>query len=164
MKKFSLSVIAMTTLFSAGIAQAGDVKLNGHVKPVCEIRGLTSSIVDFGDVSVIEQTGSVPNLTFQCNDYDGAKVTMISAEGGLESDDAEDLSLSYEAVLTIGNDIKTFNAPGGYNTNNHTETYTLSGSPDLAAGMAGKIDLKTTEAAMWSGGYSDTLTVAITAQ
>ncbi|MDC4167914.1 hypothetical protein LDP52_04140 [Photobacterium damselae] len=164
MKKFSLSVIAMTTLFSAGMAQAGDVKLNGHVAPVCEISGLTSAIVDFGDVSTAQKTGSVSGLTFKCNDYDGATVTMISAEGGLESDDAEDVALSYDAVLTIGNNVNTFNAPGGFNTNNYTETYSLSGSATLAAGIAGQIELTTTAAAPWAGGYSDTLTVAITAQ
>ncbi|AZG36671.1 MULTISPECIES: hypothetical protein [Shewanella] len=161
MRKITLVAASLTALF-ASTANAGDVQLVGYVPAVCEVSGLNTQLRDFGNVSGSANAANI-GLTVECNDADGATIQMISAEGGLESDDAEDQSLPYTATLAIGAypDL-VLNAPGGVGTNgaNVDASYSATG---LLGGAAGVLSFMTPGGATWSGGYSDTLTVQIDA-
>jgi hypothetical protein len=161
MRKITLVAASLTALF-ASTANAGDVQLVGFVAPVCQVSGLNSQLRDFGDVSASATAANLA-LNVECNDADGATIQMISAEGGLESDDAEDQSLPYTATLAIGAYAPLIlNAPGGVGTNgfNVDASYSATG---LLGGAAATLSFMTPGGASWSGGYSDTLTVQINA-
>tara|TARA_R110001583_G_scaffold52393_5_gene162825 strand:- start:7578 stop:8069 length:492 start_codon:yes stop_codon:yes gene_type:complete len=161
MKNYTLVAVSLTALF-ASTANAGDVQLVGYVPAVCEVTGLNTQLNDFGNLSVANSASDIV-FNVECNDADGSTIQMISAEGGLESDDAEDQSLPYTATLAIGTfpDL-VLNAPGGFGTNgaNVDAPYGASG---LLGGAAATLSFSTPGNAVWSGGYSDTLTVQIDA-
>ncbi|EPH5595658.1 hypothetical protein J4H39_23040 [Vibrio alginolyticus] len=164
MKKLTLCAAAVTAIFGANAyAAPGDVQLVGYVSPVCEVTGLATQLIDFGNVSTI-QSVSVGGLELKCNDADGATVTMTSAEGGLESDDNEDFALKYDATFNPAGGLASFtlNAPGGPGLNDVSASQSYGGSGNLATGVGASIDIVTTETSPWAGGYSDTLTVNIT--
>ncbi|PFG58202.1 hypothetical protein ATG66_0743 [Vibrio sp. ES.051] len=163
MKKLTLCAAAVTAIFGTQVhAAPGDVQLVGFVSPVCEVTGLSTQLIDFGNVSQIQNI-SVGGLSMKCNDVDGATVTLTSAEGGLESDDNEDFALKYDATFNpSGLPSFTLNAPGGPGLNDVSVSNAYGGSGSLATGVAATIDIATTETSPWAGGYSDTLTVNIT--
>lgn len=165
MKKLTLYVATVTAIFGAQVQAApGDVQLVGFVSPICEVTGLSTQLMDFGDVSQIQDL-SVSGLNMKCNDVDGATVTLTSAEGGLESDDSEDYALKYDATFTPSDAsfaAFTLNAPGGPGQNDVSVSNSYAGSSALATGFAASIKIITTETSPWAGGYSDTLTVNIT--
>jgi len=163
MRNFTIVTLSLTALF-ASAANAGDVQLVGYVPAVCEVTGLNTQLNDFGDVSGLAGT-TASDITFnvECNDADGSTIQMISAEGGLESDDAEDVSLAYTATLAIASypDL-VLSAPGGIGTNGFNVAAAY-GTTGLVNGTAATLSFSTPGAAVWSGGYSDTLTVQIDA-
>ncbi|ARP40237.1 MULTISPECIES: hypothetical protein [Vibrio] len=164
MKKLTLYAATVTAIFGAQVQAApGDVQLVGFVSPVCEVTGLSTQLMDFGNVSQIQNL-SVSGLNMKCNDVDGATVTLTSAEGGLESDDSEDYALTYDATFNPAGGLAPFtlNAPGGPGQNDVSVSNSYGGSGTLATGVAASIDIVTTETSPWAGGYSDTLTVNIT--
>ncbi|UPR37236.1 hypothetical protein ITG09_18560 [Vibrio cyclitrophicus] len=163
MKKLTLYAATVTAIFGAQAQAApGDVQLVGFVSPVCEVTGLSTQLMDFGNVSQIQNL-SVSGLNMKCNDVDGATVTLTSAEGGLESDDSEDYALTYDATFNpSGLTPFTLNAPGGPGLNDVSVSNSYAGSGALATGVTASIDIVTTETSPWAGGYSDTLTVNIT--
>lgn len=164
MKKLTLSAAIATAIFGVQAhAGPGDVQLVGFVTPICEVTGLSTQLIDFGDVSQIQNV-SVSGLNMKCNDVDGATVTLTSSEGGLESDDDEDFALKYDATFNPGGGLSSFtlNAPGGPGLNDVSATQSYAGSGSLATGIGASIDIATTETSPWAGGYSDTLTVNIT--
>ncbi|MEZ9536812.1 hypothetical protein AB4160_01250 [Shewanella sp. 10N.286.51.B8] len=162
MRKITLIAASLTALF-ASTANAGDVQLVGFVPAVCEVTGLNTQLNDFGNLQGAN-TASDIDFNVECNDVDGANIEMISAEGGLESDDAEDQSMPYTATLAIvgySSDL-VLNAPGGMGTNgaNINQDYSAGG---LLGGASATLSFSTPGGASWSGGYSDTLTVQINA-
>lgn len=164
MKKLTMCAAAVTVVLSSQVSAApGDVQLVGFVSPVCEVSGLFTQLLDFGSVVSSGQSVST-NIGLQCNDVDGATVTMTSAEGGLESDDDEDFALTYDATFAPGGGLSSFtlSAPGGPGLNNVSADHSYGGSSTLAAGTTGTLSVVTTEGSPWAGGYSDTLTVNIT--
>lgn len=164
MKKLTLSAAAVAAIFGAQVQAApGDVHLVGSVAPICEVTGLSTQLVDFGNVSQLQNI-SLSGLSMKCNDVDGATVTMTSSEGGLESDDKEDFALKYNATFTPDGGLPPFtlNAPGGPGLNDVSATQSYGGSIALATGVGASIDIATTQTSPWAGGYSDTLTVNIT--
>lgn len=163
MKKLTLYVATVTAIFGAQVQAApGDVQLVGFVSPICEVTGLSTQLMDFGDVSQIQNL-SVSGLNMKCNDVDGATVTLTSAEGGLESDDSEDYALKYDAIFKpTGLADLTLNAPGGPGQNDVSVSNSYAGSSALSTGVAAIINIVTTETSPWAGGYSDTLTINIT--
>lgn len=163
MKKLTMCAAAVAVL-CASQANAGpdDVQLVGFVAPVCEVTGLNTQLMDFGLVNVSGKTVST-TFNMKCNDVNGAKVTMTSAEGGLESDDAEDVSLAYDASFTpSGLGTLLLDAPGGFGTNDYSKVKTYAGSSALASGITGTLKVVTKGSSPWAGGYSDTLTVNVT--
>lgn len=164
MKKLTMCAAAVTVILSSQAnASPGDVQLVGFVSPVCEVTGLFTQALDFGSVVSSGQSVST-SIDLQCNDADGATVTMTSAEGGLESDDLEDFALTYTATFTPSGGLPSFSlfAPGGPGLNNVSESLSYGGSSALASGVSGTLSVMTTEGSPWAGGYSDTLTVNIT--
>ncbi|CUB03305.1 hypothetical protein [Marinomonas fungiae] len=164
MKKLTLSAAAVAAIFGAQVQAApGDVQLVGFVSPICEVTGLSTQLVDFGNVSQIQNV-SLSGLNMRCNDADGATVTLTSSEGGLESDDNEDFALKYDATFTPSGGLPSFtlNAPGGPGQNDVSVAQPYGGSSALASGVGASINIATTETSPWAGGYSDTLTVNIT--
>ncbi|MDO6639339.1 hypothetical protein Q4557_05115 [Shewanella sp. 5_MG-2023] len=162
MRKITLIAASLTALF-ASTANAGDVQLVGFVPAVCEVTGLNTQLNDFGN---LQGANTASDIVFgvECNDVDGANIEMISAEGGLESDDDEDESMPYTATLAIvgySSDL-VFNVPGGMGTNgaNVNQDYSAGG---LLGGASATLSFSTPGGASWSGGYSDTLTVQINA-
>lgn len=163
MKKLSLCPAAVTAIFaSQANAGPGDVQLVGFVSPTCEVQGLATQLLDFGNVTNPGQNVSI-GMFFLCNDVDGATVTLTSAEGGLESDDAEDVALAYDATFNpAGLGSFTMNAPGGFATNNFSQSNSYPGSSLLAGGVPATLSVTTVGSSIWAGGYSDTLTVNVT--
>ncbi len=165
MKKLTLYAATVTALFGAQVQAApGDVKLVGSVSPICELTGISTQHMDFGDVST-QQTVTIDQLQMKCNDVDGATVTLTSAEGGLESDDNEDYALKYDAIFKPDHpDYTSFtlNAPGGPGENDVSASKIYGGSRDLAVGIRASLEINTTQSSPWAGGYSDTITINIT--
>ncbi|MGB5865219.1 MAG: hypothetical protein WBG95_13080 [Sulfitobacter sp.] len=142
-------------------AQVGGGKMNGVVAPVCEVSDLFASI-SFPSMTAGSEIND--GLSLQCNDGDGAEVTLTSSEGGMESDDNEDLEIEYTATLTSA----ALAAPlvldttGAFN-NDVSASATISGSEALANGISGNLNVTLNESAVWAGGYADTITVQLTA-
>ncbi|MBV7266289.1 hypothetical protein [Erythrobacter ani] len=145
-------------------AQAGGTQITGVVPPVCEVQDGFAAFV-FPSMTAGETI--TDNLTLKCNDADGAEVTLISSEGGMESDDQEDLEIEYTATLTSdaidGGSLSLVLPVGVQGDNDASATGFASGGLDLASGVAGVLEVELTETAVWAGGYSDTITVQLTA-
>ena len=155
---------ASFALFGATQAMAVDTTMNGAVPEVCEISGL-DNFLQFSSMTS-GQTVSDNDLIIQCNDADGATVELRSAEGGMEADDDEDFALTYDATLSAPGVVGlplVLNAPGGPGLNDVFVTSDVDGSLDLANGVTAAIEVELTETAVFSGGYSDTLSIEITA-
>jgi len=91
-------------------------------------------------------------MTFavQCNGADGATIQMITAEGGLESDDAKDQSIPYKATLVMGNYPNlVLNTPGGVGTNGANVQAAYSAG-ELYNGVNATLSFSTTGGAKWS--------------
>lgn len=162
MKKL-LSIAAPAALLAAAAAIsspafASNAHVSGFVSPVCEVS------IDFEDLYMADNlvagaTVGTP-LSFDCNDTDGATVSMTSSEGGLESDDQEDLEVEYVATLTAGalTLILDTGPAQGNNDVGVDGQLPASGTP-----TAGTLNVVLSETAPWAGGYSDTLSIDITA-
>ncbi len=142
-------------------AQTGGGQMNGVVQPICEVNDLFGSVA-FPSMSAGASIND--DVVLQCNDADGAEVSLTSSEGGMESDDNEDLEIEYTATLTSG----ALAAPlvldttGAFN-NDVSVTATIAGSTALASGVVGNLSVVLNETAIWAGGYSDTITIQLTA-
>jgi len=145
-------------------AQVGGGQMNGVVQPVCEVDDVFASVSFPAMVTGAEINDDV---LLQCNDADGATVSLISSEGGMESDDFEDLEIEYTATLTSGaidGGVLTLDLPlGTQGDNDATATANASGSAALAAGVLGNLNVTLKEDGIYAGGYSDTITIQLTA-
>lgn len=159
MKKLILATVPVA-LFAASAAPAlaGNAVVQGFVSPVCEVSIFDEDLY-LGDNMTAGTMIGTP-LTFNCNDTDGATVSMTSSEGGLESDDQEDLEVEYVATLSAG--ALTLVLDTGPFQGNNDETVDgqlpASGTPTV-----GSLDIVLTDSAPWAGGYSDTISIDIVA-
>ncbi|WP_087021300.1 hypothetical protein [Thaumasiovibrio subtropicus] len=160
MKKLAISTAIMTAMI-AGNAFAAQVKLDGEVASTCEIS--TQDVLAFGDLTQI-QTQTI-EFDVLCNDYDGATISLISTEGGLESSDVEDKVIGYDATFTLGGeDFTLTTGVASYGQNDKTESHDYSSKASLmASGVKASLLAVTKEKAKWAGYYQDQLTVQITA-
>lgn len=161
-KTFILTAVAAAALAVAGGASAQQqTNLGGSVAPICAVANLNPSL-NFASIATGQQVSD--QFDVRCNDVDGATIKLTSAEGHLESDDFEDQGVGYIANLSqgpIGLNL-TLNATSGVNDISNTDN--MPGSFTLAAGVNNANFLATlTGNGVWAGGYSDTLTVDITA-
>ena len=142
-------------------AQVGGGQMVGVVQPVCEVNDLFASIAF---PSMAEGATISDGVTLKCNDADGATVTLTSSEGGMESDDNEDLEIEYLATLTsdaLDADIE-LDTTGAFN-NDISASGNAGGSQALATGVSGTLTVELLDTAIWAGGYSDTITIQLTA-
>lgn len=164
MKKLILAAapVALALGMSAP-AHAANTQVAGFVVEVCEV-SFGSALYDFG-FSMSAGDSISGTVTLQCNDADGATVTVTSTEGGLESDDDEDLEIDYTADITASDGSNAFalsidTDSGVPNQNDQSESAQL---PASGAVYNGTIVMTLNESAPWAGGYSDTLQLAIDA-
>jgi len=163
MKNLTKIALVSASLF-AGVSHASDTQLIGTVEAVCEAEVNGTLLMDFGLDPQAGDTAS-QNVAVRCNDGDGATVELRSAEGGLESDDNEDFSVEYTATLveaSTGINLSLTTSPG-IGLNDEFVDQAIGGSAALAGGVAAALDVTLNDTPVWAGGYSDTLSVEITA-
>jgi len=151
------AIIAATAAISAP-ASAGNAIVQGFVSPVCEVSIFDEDLYLASNMAAGDSIGT--GMEFNCNDADGATVSMTSSEGGLESDDQEDLEVEYVATLTAGALTLVLDTGPFQGNNDETVDGVLpaSGTP-----TAGTLTVVLTDTAPWAGGYSDTISIDITA-
>lgn len=162
-KLFLAGVASLALSVSATSAMSADTQLAGFVTPVCEV-DISSLLLDFG-VDPVSGDTTASDVDVQCNDIDGATVQLRSAEGGLESDDFEDFNVNYTASLVeaaSGIDL-TLVTVGGVGPNDQTAEQVVPGSVALRDGQIAELTVELNGTPTWAGGYSDTLSVEITA-
>lgn len=164
MNKLTVCAVVISGAFATqALAAPTAVQVQAINPSVCEISA-NQLVLDLKNPSV--QNTATTNFTMKCNDRNGATVKMVSAEGGLEADDAlpDDFALAYKATFTPdGLDSLTFTPPGGTGPNNfESEAKSYAGTTDLAGGISATLEVTNTQTAPWSGGYSDTITISIT--
>lgn len=155
-KLIALSVLAT---LSSGAAVAENLNLGGSVESICEV-----SNIDTAHFFPTLAAGNSKNVTFdlQCNDADGATMSLTTSEGHLQNADNENRGVGYTAKLTAEAFDFTLSAEDG--KNDQVASQSKPGSETLAAGgVAGNILLTVTQTPVYSGTYSDTLKLAITA-
>lgn len=164
MKNLTKLALVSASLVAAGISHASDTQLIGTVEAVCEAQVNGTLLMDFGIDPVAGQTES-QGVQVRCNDGDGATVELRSAEGGLESDDNEDFSVEYTATLVeaaSGINLSLTTSPG-VGLNDEFVSQDIGGSASLSGGVIAALDVTLNDTPVWAGGYSDTLSVEITA-
>lgn len=164
MKNLAKLTVISASMFVAGLAQASDTQLIGTVAAVCVAKVESSLLMDFG---IDPQAGDSQDqdVRIRCNDGDGATVELRSAEGGLESDDNEDFSVEYTATLVeaaTGINLSLTTSPG-VGLNDEFVDQAIGGSASLAGGVVAALEVTLEDTPVWAGGYSDTLSVEITA-
>lgn len=152
------AAILAATATLATPALAGNAIVQGFVSPVCEVSIFDEDLYLADNMSAGDTIST--GLSFNCNDADGATVDMASSEGGLESDDQEDLEVEYVATLTAGalSLVLDTGPAQGNNDVSVSGNLAASGTP-----TAGSLDIVLTDSAPWAGGYSDTISIDITA-
>lgn len=157
---FAAPAAILTTMAAiATPAMAGNAIVQGFVSPVCEVNIITEDLYLADNMSAGDSVGT--DLEFSCNDTDGATVSMTTSEGGLESDDQEDLEVEYVATLNAGALALVLDTGlNGQGNNDETVDGQLpaSGTP-----TAGTLSVVLSETAPWAGGYSDTISIDIVA-
>lgn len=157
MKK--LIVISAIAALTSGSALADSINVGGAVQSVCEISN-AGTVMYFPNLT--SGNNSTINFELQCNDVDGATLSLTTAEGHLQNADDEDQGVGYTADLNAGPFSFTLTADDGWNDQSAEQSQ--AGTPGMAAGgVAGSILITVTEEPVWSGTYADTLTLGITA-
>ncbi|MEH6446100.1 MAG: hypothetical protein V7784_19575, partial [Oceanospirillaceae bacterium] len=155
------------TLLASGSIFAGETYLGGSVPEICTVTGMGNAL-DFPDMNA--GTAVTSNVHLQCNDGDGAILKLTSSEGGMESDDREDRSVHYNAVLNHnlpgGPSSLTLTADGipGLGTNDIFVEQSVNGSGMFADGKPATLVVTLEQSARWAGGYSDTLSLDVTSR
>jgi len=164
MKNLTKLSLVAAALVVGGNAQAGETHLTGQVTEVCELIGGALSL-DFG---LNPQMGDEVSTNFgvQCNDGDGATLRVQSSEGGLESDDNEDLSIEYTAVAAVPGTVVSLTTSPGVGLNDEYEEEDIPGGAALAGapGLGGTLTGTLNDTPVFAGGYSDTLSLNLTAK
>jgi hypothetical protein len=157
MKK--LIVLSAIAALSSGSVLADSINVGGAVQSVCEISN-AGTVMYFPNLS--NGDDSVINFELQCNDVDGATLSLTTAEGHLQNADDEDQGVGYTADLNAGP--FSFSLVANDGLNDQSADQSQVGTPAMAAGgVAGTILITVTEEPVWSGTYADTLTLGITA-
>ncbi|NVJ61422.1 MAG: hypothetical protein HWE27_13585 [Gammaproteobacteria bacterium] len=164
MNKLTVCAVVISGAFATQVmANPVAVQITAQNQAVCEVKGSALQLT-VGSAATTDSAAST-QLTMKCNDRQGATVKLISQEGGLESDDAEDFAIAYKATFTPdGLEPLVLDAPGGFGTNNfESAPKSYAGSEALATGIDTTLEVNNTGTAVWAGGYSDTITISITA-
>jgi len=163
MKNLTKLSIVAAALLAASNVNAAETVVGGQVIEICELNVANVSL-DFG---LNPQAGDSVNTNFsiQCNDGDGATLRVQSSEGGLESDDNEDLSIEYTAVASVGATTVTLTTDPGVGTNDQFEEESIAGGAALAGspGLGGNLVVTLLDTPVFAGGYQDTISLNLTA-
>ena len=156
---------ASVALLGATQAMAQSAQMSGFVQPVCEVVGLDTALA-FASMTAGQEVND-DDINIACNDGDGATLVLRSSEGGMESDDNEDLSIEYTAELTSAGipelPLSLTTSPGA-GVNDEFVSVDVLGSPALAiGGVTAALKVTLNDTAAFAGGYSDTISVEITA-
>lgn len=156
-----LSMVA-AAMIVAGNTNAAETVLRGQVTEVCELT-VSNLVLDFG-LNPAAGDNVMTDFAVQCNDGDGATLRVQSSEGGLESDDNEDLSIEYTAVATVGATVVSLTTDPGVGTNDQFEEESIAGGAALsgAPGLGGTLVVTLNDTPTFAGGYSDTLSLDLT--
>ncbi len=155
-KLITLSAIAILT---SGTALAENLNVGGAVESICEVSNVNTTT--YFPALAKDQTKTI-GFDLQCNDADGATMSLTTAEGHLQNADREDQGVGYTAELNANPFAFTLVAENGHNDQSVEQSQ--PGSFALAAGgVAGTIELTITQNPVFSGTYADTLMLAITA-
>ncbi|ATC85828.1 MULTISPECIES: hypothetical protein [Pseudoalteromonas] len=157
MKK--LIVLSAIATLTSGAAFAENLNVGGAVSSVCAVSNINTT--QFFQTLT---NGATKNVGFdlQCNDADGATMSLTTSEGHLQNADQENQGVGYTAMLTADAFNFTLSAENGQN--DQTESQSQPGSSTLAAGgVTGNILLTVTQEPVYAGTYADTLMLAITA-
>ena len=164
MKKLIKLSAASAVIIAAGAAfstaQADDVHIIGDVNPFCELSIEPGFDEEMDFETPIAGDSLDLGWVYRCNDFDGATVRMTSTEGGLESDDNEDLEIEYVATLSLGGFSLALDTGVSTNVNDVEVEGDISGSN---APLVGNLNVTLSDTAPFAGGYSDTLQVDIEA-
>lgn len=152
----TLVAVGAAALMSGSVL-AQNVDIGGAVPSVCAINGLGPVLFP----ALANGNTSNQGFNVQCNDVDGATITMTTAEGHLQNADHEDQGVGYHATLSIGSDSVTLEADDGIN--DQSESGNFPASTALAGGTTGDLDIEIVQTPTWAGTYADTLQIAITA-
>ncbi|NHH88357.1 MULTISPECIES: hypothetical protein [unclassified Pseudoalteromonas] len=155
-KLMTLTAIAVLT---SGAAFAENLNVGGSVASICEVSNINTTA--YFPALAKDQTKMI-NFDLQCNDADGATMSLTTAEGHLQNADQEDQGVGYTAELNANPFSFTLTADNGINDQSVEQSQ--PGSVALATGgIAGTIELTVTEDPVFAGTYADTLMLAITA-
>ncbi len=166
MKNLTKLSIVAATLLAVGNVNAAETHVIGSVDEICDL-DIGNTQLDFGPNPNAGAMVST-NFSVQCNDGDGATLRVQSSEGGLESDDNEDLSIEYTAEASVGGTpVVTLTTTPGVGLNDEFAEAaigsTFADALALAAGQGGQLKVTLLDKPLFSGGYSDTISVNLTA-
>lgn len=158
MRNMLLAAVAAVAIAPAAFANGGQIA--GVVTPECEVEDLFATQTF---ASITAGATIVDGMTLVCNDADGAEVVLRSSEGGLESDDFEDLEIEYVATLDWGGTPLVLDTAGAFN-NDVQVSATIPGSMGFVNGLSADLTIVLSDDAAYAGGYSDTIFVDLLAQ
>lgn len=165
MRNMLMAGAASVALLGATQVMAQSAQMSGFVQPVCEVTGLDTALA-FASMTAGQEVND-DDINISCNDGDGATLVLRSSEGGMESDDNEDLSIEYTAVLespAIPELPLSLTTTTGVGLNDEFASVEVAGSPALAiGGVAAALTVTLNDTAAFAGGYSDTISVEVTA-
>ncbi|WP_352296323.1 hypothetical protein [Pseudoalteromonas sp. 20-MNA-CIBAN-0454] len=162
MKK--LIVLSAIAALTSGAALAQSINLTGNVDSICNVSTIGSSSASFAELEVGTPDVNI-GVEIQCNDPDGATVSLITSEGHLQNADQEDKGVGYWATLDAAPFNFTLKADDGQNDKPNSQTILKTETAKVAAlanGVSGNITLSLKETALFSGTYADTLAFVIT--
>ena len=157
MRNMLLAAVAAVAIAPAAFANGGQIA--GVVTPECEVEDLFATQTF---ASITAGATITDGMTLVCNDADGAEVVR-SSEGGLESDDFEDLEIEYVATLDWGTGTLALDTAGAFN-NDVQASATIPGSMAFVSGLSADLTIVLSDDAAYAGGYSDTIFVDLLAQ
>ncbi|MDD1781920.1 hypothetical protein LRP49_12120 [Enterovibrio sp. ZSDZ35] len=163
MKRLVLVTMSASALFAAAsYAAPQSVQVSGNVDPICAVTGLHASTnLHVGQLNAgSPTTGTVTDVTVQCNYASGATVTLTSTNQGLKSTDpSSSILLDYTASLDMGG------SPVALDTSTATSaSANYAGSTALAAGVTSDLDISVPTGTVFAGDYTDTLTITVAQQ
>jgi len=152
-------VISAIAALTSAAASAENLNVGGAVDSICEVSNITTSHY-FPTLAAGNSTDI--GFELQCNDVDGATISLTTSEGHLQNADHEDRGVGYTAQLTAGPYDFTLAAEDG--RNDMSESQSETGSQALAlGGVPGNIKFTVTGTPLYAGTYADTLMLAVTA-
>ncbi|WP_372858860.1 hypothetical protein [Pseudoalteromonas sp.] len=166
MKK--LIVLSAIAALTSGAAIANnDIGVSGTLPVTCSATTTGGNNANFTNAQMLAGSGTKTiHFDLICNDYHGADIQLKSTNGWLKNtDDTSGLTgVQYDAHLTADSGYYDFTLNAVGNTGPQVNNQAKPGTPSLASGTTGQIDISLQSAATWAGTHSDTLLMTVSAQ